>query len=147
MKDNVKNPDFEVDVRASFARQAIMETLGADLSEVQPGRVVIDLPFQAAFTQQHGFLHAGIVTAGLDSACGYAAMTLMPKGAAVLTVELKTSLMSPARGARFRCAAEVVKAGRTLSFAEARCTAPDGTLVARLSATLMTIEGRADVSG
>jgi len=147
MRFEVRNPGYDTDVRASFARQAIMATLGASQSEVQPGRVMIDLPFNADFTQQHGFLHAGIITACLDSACGYAAMSLMAKGAAVLTAELKTSLLSPARGTAFRFDAHVIKAGRTLSFAEARCTAEGGTLVATLSATLMTVEGRRDVQG
>ncbi|MEO0389829.1 MAG: PaaI family thioesterase, partial [Pseudomonadota bacterium] len=145
-----RNPRWDIDVRASFARQAVMTTLGAQMTDVAPGRVRIEMPFDAAFTQQHGFLHAGIVTAGLDSACGFAAMSLMAPGAAVLTAEFKTSLLAPARGARFAFDAEVIKSGRTLSFAEAKGYALDGgtaRLIATLSATLMAVEGRADVQG
>ena len=93
-----RDPDFERRVRASYARQAAMATLGATLVRVAPGDVVIELPFRAELTQQHGFLHAGIVTSVMDSACGYAAMSLMEPGAAVLSVEFKVNLLAPARG-------------------------------------------------
>lgn len=137
-------------VRGSFARQPAMATLGAGIVALAPGRITLDMPFHPDFTQQHGFLHAGIVTTVLDSACGYAAFSLMEEDAAVLTVELKTSLMAPADGDSFLFHAEVLKSGRTLSFAEATAIArKDGAerLVAKMSATLMAVTGRADVRG
>ena len=97
-----RDPDFEQRVRTSFARQAAMATLGARLSRVEPGHVEIELPFRPDLTQQHGFLHAGVVTSVMDSACGYAAMSLMEPGAAVLSVEFKVNLLAPARGDLFR---------------------------------------------
>ena len=132
-------------VRASFARQAAMETIGAALEEVAPGRVVIALPFRQALTQQHGFLHAGMVATALDSACGYAASTLMPADAGVLTIEFKINLLAPAAGERFRLEGLVVKPGRTITVTEGRAWAvADGRekLIATMGATLMTITGR-----
>jgi uncharacterized protein (TIGR00369 family) len=90
--------DFEARVRASFAKQAVMSTIGARLTRVAPGEVVIELPFRDDLTQQHGFLHAGIVATIIDSACGYAAFSLMPRDAAVLTAEYKVNLIAPASG-------------------------------------------------
>src|SRR5215217_6221216 len=110
-----RDPDFERRVRSSFAQQAAMTTLGAVLQRVAPGEVDIGLAFRPELTQQHGFLHAGVVTAVVDSACGYAALSLMEPGVAVLTVEFKVQLLAPARGARFRAAGRVVRAGRTLT--------------------------------
>ena len=92
------NPDFEARVRASFARQRVMATIGARLRAVSPGRVEIELPFRDDLTQQHGFLHAGIVATLADSACGYAAFSLMSPDASVLSVEFKLNLLAPARG-------------------------------------------------
>ncbi|MEL6179250.1 MAG: PaaI family thioesterase, partial [Myxococcota bacterium] len=113
---------------------------------VEPGVVELHLPFQEALTQQHGFLHAGAITSVLDSACGYAALTLMPLGAAVLTVEFKTNLLRPAAGARFIARAEVKKPGRTLMICTADAIAVDGEghtkTVAMMVATLMVVEGR-----
>ena len=88
------DPKFEARVRASFARQAIMSTIGARLTRVAPGEVVAELPFRDDLTQQHGFLHAGIVATIVDSVWGYAALTLMPRGAAVLTAEYKVNLVA-----------------------------------------------------
>jgi len=96
-----RDPDFERRVRASFARQAAMHTLGVTLERVAPGEVDLAIPFRDDLTQQHGFLHAGVVTAAVDSACGYAALSLMEPGAAVLSVEFKVQLLAPARGARW----------------------------------------------
>ena len=93
-----QDTDFEARVRESFARQGAMETIGARLRWVAPGAAEIELPFRADLTQQHGYLHAGIVTAVVDSACGYAAMSLTPPGADVLSVEFKINLLSPAAG-------------------------------------------------
>ena len=140
-----KNPDFAARVRASFERQAAMVTIGATLAEVQAGRVVIELPWAAGLTQQHGFLHAGMVATALDSACGYAGFSLMPLEAAVLTIEYKINLLAPAKGQRFRMVGEVVKPGRTVTVVEGRAFAIDDgreKLVATMHATLMAVVGR-----
>ena len=134
-------------VRASFERQAVMATLGATLAEVAPGRVMITMVHRPELTQQHGFLHAGIVATALDSACGYAAFSLMPPDAAVLTIEFKINLLSPARGPWFRFEGKVGKAGRTISVVDGRAwgAAEPGAeekLVATMSATVMTVLGR-----
>src|SRR3954471_16851118 len=110
-----KDPDYDHRVRASFARQAVMATLGVTLESVAPGEVTLAIPFRADLTQQHGFLHAGIVTTVVDSACGYAAFSLMEPGAAVLSVEFKVNLLAPARGLAFRAIGRVVRAGRNLT--------------------------------
>jgi len=141
--------DFEARIRASFDKQGAMATIGARLADVQAGRVVIELPHSDKVTQQHGFVHAGMVAAAIDSACGYAAATLMPADAGVLTIEFKINLLAPARGPLLRCVGQVIKAGRTVSVAEGRVwqDGADGRpqLVATLHATLMTITGRTDV--
>ena len=99
MRLQPRDPDFENRVRSSFARQEAMRTFGVALERVASGEVDLALPFRSDLTQEHGFLHAGIVTAVVDSACGYAALTLMEAGAAVLSVEFKVQLLAPARGA------------------------------------------------
>jgi uncharacterized protein (TIGR00369 family) len=133
-------------VRASFARQAAMTTLGAALGEVAPGRVSVLLTHRAALTQQHGYLHAGMVAAALDTACGYAAFSLMPADAAVLTIEFKINLLAPAKGPRFRFEGHVVKPGRTISVVDGRALQIDGVgeekLIATMTATVMSIVGR-----
>jgi uncharacterized protein (TIGR00369 family) len=143
------DPDFERRCRASFARQPAMTTLGIRLAEVGAGRVVAAMSHRADLTQQHGFLHAGIVSTGLDTACGYAAFTLMPADAGVLTIEFKINLLAPARGPELVFEATVTKPGRTISVVDARAfqSAPGGerTLFATMTATIMTITGRADV--
>ena len=100
-KFSPQDPDFDRRVRASFARQQVMATLGIEISRLSPGEIELTMPYAAAYTQQHGFVHAGIVATALDSACGYAAFSLMPANAGVLTVEFKISLLAPARGERF----------------------------------------------
>ena len=140
-----QDPAYAERVRASFARQGAMHTIGAVLAEVAPGRVVIELPWQQALTQQHGFLHAGMVATALDSACGYAGSTLMPADAGVLTIEYKINLLAPAQGSRFRMEGVVVKPGRTITVSEGRAFAlHEGgeRLIATMGATLMTITGR-----
>lgn len=109
------DPNFEARVRRSFARQNLMKTIGAEMTRVAPGEVEIELPFRSDLTQQHGYLHAGIVTSIMDSACGYAAMTLLPESAEVLSVEYKINLLSPARGERIIARGRVRRAGRKLS--------------------------------
>ncbi len=125
-----------------------MATFGMEIEAAAPGRVALVMAADPRLTQQHGFLHGGVVTAGLDTACGFAALSLMPLEAGVLTVELKTNFLAPARGARFRFVAEVVKPGRTLTFTEARAygVAAEGErLIATMQATLMSVLGRDDV--
>ena len=140
------DPRFEERVRASFARQAIMATLGARLERVAPGEVDVRLPFRADLAQQHGFLHAGVVTTIVDSACGYAALTLMPPGSAVLSVEFKVNLLAPADGVAVIARARVLKAGRTITVAtgDVFAIAANGaeTLAATMTATLMVVSGR-----
>ena len=141
---------FAQRVRDSFACQAVMRTLGAELEAVEAGRVRITMLHRPELTQQHGFLHAGIVATALDSACGYAAFSLMPIDAAVLTIEFKINLLSPARGPFFRFEGQVLKAGRTISVVEgqawgyASADAPESErkLVASMNATVMTVLGR-----
>lgn len=144
-----RDPDFELRVRASYARQAAMATLGATLSRIDPGLVEIELPFRPDLTQQHGFLHAGIVTSVMDSACGYAAMSLMEPGVAVLSVEFKVNLLAPARGDLFRASGRVVRAGRTLTVVAGELRAVegggDGALVAMMTGTMMAIRDRPDL--
>lgn len=142
--------DYVARTRDSFDRQAAMRSMGISLSDVAPGRVWLSMPFNPDFTQQHGFLHAGVVTSALDTAAGFAAYTLMPEDAGVLTVEMKTSLMSPAKGQRFNVEARVLKPGRTIIFTEAVAHAIDGDSereIARLTATMMAVRDRADVKG
>ena len=140
-----QDPAFAERVRASFAKQGAMATIGAALEEISPGRAVIALPWQQALTQQHGFLHAGMVATALDSACGYAASSLMPADAGILTIEYKINLLAPAQGQRFRMEGVVIKPGRTITVAEGRAYAiHEGRekLVATMGATLMAITGR-----
>jgi uncharacterized protein (TIGR00369 family) len=137
--------DIESMVRESFSRQTIMATLGATLESVSEGRVTITLPYAAHICQQHGFLHAGVVSTIADSACGYAGLTVMPQGSAVLTVEFKVNLMAPAKGERFVAEGRVIKAGRTLVVTQGEVTAIEGgrqTGVAVITATLMRLEAR-----
>ncbi|HEX5866932.1 MAG TPA: PaaI family thioesterase, partial [Beijerinckiaceae bacterium] len=131
-----------------FARQGLMGTLGASLVRVAPGAVDIALPPGPSISQQHGFVHAGAVAAIADTAAGYAALSLMPPDASVLTTEFKINLVAPAVGERILARGRVVKAGRTLTLAQTEVVAErDGkeTLVALLTATLMSVAGREDV--
>ncbi|WP_140626082.1 PaaI family thioesterase [Methylibium rhizosphaerae] len=141
--------NYEARVRASLARQAAMATLGVSLEAVAPGRVVLAMAHRSAYTQQHGFVHAGIVSTALDSACGYAAFSLMPPDAAVLTIEFKVNLLAPAKGPHFRFEGQVVKPGRTISVVDGRAlqfdTDGQEKLVATMTATVMTVTGRDDV--
>ena len=144
-----KDANFEARVRDSFARQTAMATLGIEITGLTAGEVELRMPYAAAYTQQHGFVHAGIITTALDSACGYAAFSLMPGDAAVLTVEFKTNLIAPARGDYFLFRARVVKPGRTITVCEAQAFAVAGgreRLVATMTGTLMALFGREDIS-
>lgn len=112
------DPDYAARVRASFERQAVMRTIGAELTRIEPGLVEIELPYRADLTQQHGYLHAGISTTIADSAGGYAAYTLMPAGSSILAIEFKVNLTAPARGDRFLAQGRIVRSGRTISVSE-----------------------------
>ncbi len=141
--------DYELRIRASFARQGLMKTLGATLGSISPGQVEIALRADPAISQQHGFVHAGAVSAIADTAAGYAALSLMPRGMGVLTTEFKINLVSPAIGDRIIARGRVVKAGRTLTLALTEVFAAGGgqeRLVALLTATLMTVAGRDGIS-
>jgi uncharacterized protein (TIGR00369 family) len=140
-----KNPDYRNVATETFDRQQAMQTLGISIARLEPGEVDLSMPYSTAFTQQNGFVHAGIITAGLDNACGIAAFTLMPAGSDILTVEFKTNLLAPAKGERFFFRAHVVKPGRTLTVCEARAFAEiDGaeTLIATMTGTLMALPRR-----
>ncbi len=137
--------DFVDRVKQSFAKQGAMATIGAELTLVEPGAVDICLDWAAGLTQQHGFLHAGMVSTALDSACGYAGLTLMPMDAAVLTIEFKINLLAPAKGQRFRMEGRVIKPGRTITVSEGKAFAIDQgkeKLVATMSCTLMCVQQR-----
>jgi uncharacterized protein (TIGR00369 family) len=133
---------FEAPVRASFARQAIMSTIGAQLVRVEPGMVHIGMDHDRSLTQQHGFLHAGIVATIADSACGYAAFSLMAADAGVLTVEYKVNLLRPAAGDRFVAEARVIRAGATLTTCGAEVYAESSGQrkhIASMMATIMAV--------
>ena len=140
-----QDPDFRERVRASFARQQVMATLGIEMVHLEPGEVHLTMLPNPAYTQQHGFMHAGIITTALDSACGYAAFTLMPHDAAVLTIEYKINLLAPGKGQLFRMEGVVAKPGRTITVVDGRAWAIDEgreKLIATMTATEMTIVGR-----
>ena len=141
------NPSFAEEVERSFARQPIMNLIGAQLSLIEPGMIEITLPYRADLTQQHGFLHAGVVTTIADSASGYAAYSLMPAGSEVLSVEFKVNLMRPAQGETFVARAEVIKAGRTLTVVRADVFGVAGNgdreLVATMQGTMIGVHKKA----
>ena len=145
------DPDYETRVRDSFARQKMMRTIGAELTRVSPGVVEIEMPFSDALTQQHGFLHAGVISTALDSACGYAAYSMMPADAAILTIEFKINLLSPGKGERFLFRGEVTKPGRTIMVTDGRAYAVDGEgearMIATMTGTMMTVLGREGMAG
>ena len=135
-------PDFETRIRSSFERQGVMKTIGAHLAQVSPGEVHIELPWSKAVTQQHGFVHAGILSTIADNACGYAAYTLMPAGSEVLGVENKINFLAPAKGERFIAIGKVIKAGRTLAVCSGEVWAYNNgekTLVAVMQTTMMAL--------
>jgi len=145
-----KDDHFEQRVRDSFSRQRAMQTLGIEIARLTPGEVDLAMLYDPAYTQQHGFVHAGIITTGLDSACGYAAFSLMPADAAVLTVEFKTNLLGRAQGDRFRFCAQVVKPGRALTVCDAKAwafgNAGERRLIATMTGTIMAIFGREGIA-
>ena len=138
-----RNPAFAEEIKQSFAKQTIMGLIGAKLTRVEPGIVEITLPYRADLAQQHGYVHAGIVTTIADSACGYAAYTLMPPDSQVLSVEFKVNLLRPAKGEVFLASAEVVKSGKTLTVVRADVFSLDQneqrTLIATMLGTMICV--------
>ena len=133
---NPLNPAFAEEIKHSFAQQSMMALISAQLSKVEPGVIEITLPYRADLAQQHGYLHAGIVTTIADTACGYAAYSLMPAGSEVLSVEFKVNLLRPARGEKFVARAEVIKSGKTLTVARSDVFGLDGKGGEELVATM-----------
>lgn len=148
--DGIDAGDFRDRVRRSFDRQEAMRTIGAELTRVEQAMIEIEMPFDAKLTQQHGFLHAGVIAAALDSACGYAAYTVIEPEASILTIEFKINLLSPGRGERFLFRGEITKPGSTIIVADGRAYAlSDGPakLIASMTGSMMVIRGRQDVTG
>ena len=143
MAHQATNPNFVAEVRQSFVQQTVMSLIGAELTRVEPGIIEITLPYRRDLTQQHGYIHAGIVTTIADSGCGYAAYTLMPPNSDVLAVEFKVNLLRPAKGETFVARAEVIKSGRTLTVVRAdihALTSDSRELVAIMQSTMMRLE-------
>lgn len=139
----------EARVQASFAKQGLMRTLGASLRFIGPGQVEIELRPAPGITQQHGFVHGGAISSIADSAAGYAALSLMPADRGVLTTEFKINFLAPAAGDRIVARASVVKSGRTLTLVQSQVFAESRgqeRLIALLTATMMSVEGRDDVT-
>jgi uncharacterized protein (TIGR00369 family) len=142
-----RDADYAARVRASFERQGAMRLIGARLFEVGPGYCAIELPYRADLTQQHGYIHAGIVSAIVDSAGGYAGFSLFPADASVLTVEYKLNLIAPAAGERLIAEARVIKPGRTLAITRGEVYAEASgkrSLCAIMQQTLIVLAGKAD---
>jgi uncharacterized protein (TIGR00369 family) len=145
MSAQAADPNFAARVRASFAKQRLMRTIGAVLEAVDPGRVTIRLPFSAELTQQHGFLHAGAIASIADSACGYAALSLMPADAAVLSIEFKVNLLAPAKGESIVARGAVIRPGRNIMVCRAdvhAVAANEEKLVAAMQGTMMVVRDR-----
>ena len=149
MTFDVSDPDFERRVRTSFARQGLNASIGATLGRVTPGMVEIEVPFSPGVSQQHGFFHGGVMGAIGDSACGYAAMTLTPESAEVLTIEYKVNFLSPGQGDRLVARGRVTKPGRTVTVCTGDVFAVregQEKLVATMLVTMMTVGGPRDLS-
>ena len=137
-----QSDNFEPRTRAGFAAQPMMTRLGIEIDQIEAGAVTLTMPFDAAHTQHHGFLHGGAYTTMMDSAAGFSAMTLMADGEEPVTAELKTTFLRPARGTHFRAEGRVIKPGRTLYFTACDCFAIDGdkeVLIAQMTATMMAV--------
>ncbi len=131
---------MEERVKSSFEQQQFMTTLGAKLAFVTEGQVVITCQKRPELTQQNGFVHAGVLTSLMDVACGYAALTVMPADADVLSVEFKTNLLRPAVASELKAIGTVIKAGKTLVFCEAKLIGNDDTLIATMQATMFCVK-------
>ena len=142
------NPAFADEIRQSFSKQTIMGLIGGELTRVEPGVIEISLSYRSDLTQQNGYVHAGIITTIADSACGYAAYSLMPPESDVLAVEFKVNLLRPAKGDRFVARAEVIKPGKTLTVVRADVVAiaggEDRQLVATMLGTMMRLPRRSE---
>jgi uncharacterized protein (TIGR00369 family) len=142
------DPDYEARVRSSFEKQGVMQTIGATLTRVAPGEVVIEFAYDPSLTQQHGYIHAGVVTTVVDSACGYAAYTLMPPGSEVLSIEYKVNFMYPAKGESFKGIGKVLRSGRTITVCSGDVVAVERgkeKVVATMLATMISVAGYASV--
>jgi len=137
------DPNFAVRIRASFGRQKAMSLIGASLTVVEPGQVEVALPYRDDLTQQKGFIHGGIIGMIADTACGYAAYSLMPADCSLVTVEYKINILAPAR-ASLVARGEVVRAGRTLTVTRGEVYSEDGKHVASMQQTLMMLSGTPD---
>ncbi len=145
---NAANPDFRDDILENFEKQLFMSLLGAKPGKVQPGYMEIEIPFKAELTQQHGFLHAGVMASLMDSACGYAAFSLMPADSDVLSIEYKVNMLRPAKGDSFLASGTVIKPGKSIYVCQGEAYAINGDkrkLVATMSATMMAVAGRSDL--
>ena len=139
---NPMNPDYEARIRSSFEKQGVMKTIGAALTKIAPGEVVIEFSYDTSLTQQHGYVHAGVVTTVVDSACGYAAYTLMAPDSEVLTIEYKVNFMYPARGERFKGIGRVLRSGRTITVCSGDVVAVENgkeKVVATMLATMISV--------
>ena len=138
----LRNASFAQEIQRSFNQQTVMALIGAELTRIDPGIIEITLPYRADLAQQHGYLHAGIVTTIADSACGYAAYSLMPPNSEVLSVEFKVNLLRPAKGETFSAIAEVIKSGKTLTVVRADVFGVDGDrrdLIATMLGTMICL--------
>jgi uncharacterized protein (TIGR00369 family) len=136
------DPDYDARVRSSFSKQEVMKMIGASLVKIAPGEAVIEFSYDRSLTQQNGYIHAGVLTTVVDSACGYAAYTLMPADSEVLTIEYKVNFMSPAQGETFKGIGRILKSGRTITVCSGEVIAvEDGkeTVVASLLATMIAL--------
>lgn len=141
---------YKEKVIESFNRQGVMKTINASIFAIRPGEIELEFPYQSNLTQQHGFIHAGIVSTVLDTACGYAAFSLMPENAAVLTIEFKVNLLSPAKGERFRAVGKVKKHGKTITVTEGELFSHvEGgkKIVATMVSTIMSVYDREGIAG
>ena len=136
------NHDYESRIRSSFEKQGVMKTIGAVLTKIAPGEVVIEFSYDTSLTQQHGYVHAGVVTTVVDSACGCAAYTLMASDSEVLTIEYKVNFMYPARGERFKGIGRVLRSGRTVTVCSGDVVAVENgkeKVVATMLATMISV--------
>jgi 16S rRNA (cytosine967-C5)-methyltransferase len=144
------NPDFTEMPAQALWQSVVTDADGAELTRCEPGIVEVEMPFREELTQQHGILHAGMISAALDSACGYAALTLMPAEAAVLTIEFKVNLLAPGKGERFLFRGEVTKPGRTIMVSDGQAFAVTDTevrLIATMTGTMMVVQDRKGLQG
>lgn len=135
----MSDPEFRQRVLDDFGRQKVMKTMGITLESVEPGEIQLQVPFRDDLTQQNGYLHAGVLSTALDTACGFSAYTLMPADASVLTIENKINLLRPANNGPFRVMARVIKPGKTVIVSEGKLYDVGGKLVATMSATNMAV--------